>query len=762
MKIKRIASLMLALCILMGCFSGCGKETESTMGTELEMVATPSASTNAKGRYVEAAFPLPENQYALDMVMLTTGQLRVAVVDGSGNVVIHTTDTDRSGWAESWALSEEVSASGNIESVALSPDGAAFCSTIQDKGDGTYQPHFWSIDSAGECREIPIAYTELDPQTSYFVSKSDFTDDGRLIVDFYVSEIREVDPETGNLSKNINELESVVHGLGCAGSDVYILGWRTASVYQGEEAASLTGVLKEQIEGSLQATEGYNHKITFWENPDGYLFFTTHDGLYSYVPGGSITEELVSGARTSLGDPTFFPLTLTGVDDGSFYVLGDQDGESVLYHYVYDENAPTVADTQLHIYSLYEDEDLRQMIAQFQKANPEISVDLEIGLTGEDGVTEADAIRSLNAEILAGNGPDLLRLDGFSIDTYLEKGVLADLSGVLAEAGSLLEQVTHCYAADGKVCAVPTTFTLPAIYGAEHIVSQIHDLDSLVTAAQQARAENPDMDRIVNAMNPVMMADFYYDSCSAAWINSDGTLDGERLAEYYGAMKELYALDEAFRQENSERVERIAADLGTYYIPGDFTGLGGASYIFQDISYLTSGTLDGMANWSFVLAGEAEFLGDGYTTITFSGQVSNVFLPRRIMGILTTAEHRQAAEKFLTFMLSDEVQAKDLNTGFPVNKTTFDREIAEDQTSDVSFASSDEDGNVISYNAQWPDARRRQELKRWVDDLTTPALTNRTIRNMVMEQMSDCCNGIITPEQAAEAALQSLNLYLSE
>lgn len=132
------------------------------------------------------------------------------------------------------------------------------------------------------------------------------------------------------------------------------------------------------------------------------------------------------------------------------------------------------------------------------------------------------------------------------------------------------------------------------------------------------------------------------------------------------------------------------------------------------------------------------------------------------MGIMTTAAHPQAAEKFLTFMLSDEVQTKDLTIGFPVNKTSFDRKIAEERTMDVSFVASDENGNVIGYNAQWSNASQRKELKTWVDDLTTPAMTDRTIRNMVMEQMSDCCNGIITPEQAAQVALQSLNLYLSE
>lgn len=755
---KRIVSLMLVLVMLLGCLTGCGKEAEPALEV------TQSVGSDAKGRYVETEVPLPESgTYAMDMVMLSDGRLRVALVEESGNVRLYTSSPDRSTWEEAPVLPEEISESGNIGMHgALSPNGEFFCNTIRELEDGTYEFHLWVVDAAGAARELPMNYENFDPSQGYLVPNCDFTAEGKLLVQFYFQDVREVDLETGALSGNLNELEAHLSHFGCAGEKAYMLGRNSASVHHDGATEALSGVLGEQLVASMQATEGYDSKITFWENPEGYLIFTTDKGLYSYVPGGSVTEELVSGARSSLGDPRFFPLALTGAGDGSFYVLGNQDGESALYHYVYDENAPTVADTRLRIYSLYEDEDLRQMISQFQKANPEISVDLEVGLTGEDGFTEADAIRTLNTEILAGNGPDLLRLDGFSLDTYLEKDLLADLSDLLSQSGPLLEQVTHCYGADGQVCAVPTTFALPAVYGTEHIVSQIHDLNSLVAAAQQARAENPDLDRIVDGMHPVMMADQYYDCCSAAWLNADGTLDREKLAAYYGAMKALYALDETFRQENAEWIEAIAADLDTRFAPGDYTGLGGATNVFFGISYLSFGTLDGMAQWSCALAGEEEFLGDGYKTVPVSGQASNVFLPRRIMGILTTAAHPQAAQKFLSFMLSDEVQAKDLTTGFPVNKTTFDREIAEDRTSDISFGMSDEDGNETSYDGKWPNADQRQELKGWVDNLTTPALTNRIIRSMVMEQMADCCNGIITPEQAAEAALHALNLYLSE
>lgn len=753
---KRIISMMLALLVLLGCLSGCGKEPE---------LSVVSQSGNAMGRYVEQSITLPDSDYAMDMVMLSTGHLRVALMKADGNVLICTAGTQSETW-DTFALPVKITESGSIGAVALSPEGSVFCSTLQKMEDGTYQPHFWFLDSSGNSREIPVTYADVNPQMGYFVPTCDFIADGRLLAQFYSKEVREVNLETGELGSNLNELETSLLTFCCAGEDTYMLGWSSGSVCRGGVTEALSGVLGEQVVASLQATEGSEPKITFWENSDGYLFFTTHDGLYSYAPGGSVTEELVSGGRSSLGDPTFFPKALTGAEDGSFYVLG-QGAEAALYHYVYDPEAPTQPSIQLRLYSLYEDENLRQMVSQYQKSHPEVAIDLEIGLTGEDGVTVADALRTLNTEILAGSGPDLICLDGFNIDTYLEKGILADLSGVLNQAGPLLEQVTNCYAQDGKVCAVPTTFAIPAMYGAEKYVSQIHDLDSLVAAAKQAKEENPDRERIVNAMYPITMADLYYDSCSAAWVNPDGTLDAEKLAAFYAAMKELYALDESFRQANAEWMAEFAEEFenGEYYFaPGDYTGLGGVFYIYGDICYLPTGTLDGMYAWSsHVLAGEKDYLSVGYRTIPLSGQASDVFLPRRIMGILTTATHPQAAETFLTFMLSDEVQAKDLTTGFPVNQVTFERELSEDRYVDSVFTTgSAVQGTSVSYSAQWPNASQRQQLKGWVDDLTTPALTDRTIRSKVMDQMVDCCNGKITPQQAADAALRSLNLYLSE
>ena len=757
MKIKKVLSALLAAVMVLSSFAGCGKEKKKE-ATEALM---PSISTAATGRYVETKISLPDCRYAMDMVMLDEGRLRVALEQDDGTVVICTSDTSRTTWTDIVPLPSEIMDSGNVESMALASNGIAFCSTMEILEDETHKPHLWVMNADGTCRELPVMYEDVNHEMGFFMGYCDFTDSGKLMAQFYLSDLREIDLTTGELGENLNELERVISRSNCGGEDVYMISMEHASYHADGETQELPDVLKAQISAALEADYGNTPKIVFWENQNGYLFFTTYSGLYSYIPGGSVTEELIAGNRSSIGDPSCIPVALTGTEDGSFYLLCNLGGEPTLCHFTYDAEAPAVAETQVNIYSLYPNDDMTQMITQFQIANPDITVNHEIGLSGEDGMTEADAVRTLNTEILAGNGPDLICLDGFNLESYLEKGILADVSHVLDVGDPLFRHITDCYGQNGKICAVPTTFTFPAMYGKAEYISQIHDLSSLVEAAKQAKAEIAPESRVVNGMYPDIMADDFYDSCSAAWMKPDGTLDKEKLTEFYAAMTELYALDEPFRQANEEWMAEVRTDYANgeaWLIPGQYTGLGGADSIIGELSYLSFGTLDGMYRYAHVLAGEKEYLGDGYITRPIGLQADNVFLPRGIIGILRDAAHPQAAEKFLTFMLSDNIQSKCLSYGFPVNKVTFEREMSEERVIDSWIGST----SGVAYQAQWPDAARREELRGWVENLSTPANTNRTIRYMVMEPLYDCCTGTITPEQAAEKALQSLNLYLSE
>ncbi|MBQ8640104.1 MAG: hypothetical protein IJ468_13135, partial [Lachnospiraceae bacterium] len=239
MKIKRMLSALLTVVLVMGCFAGCGKENNA----EAEEIALmPSISTAATGRYVEKELFLPESQYAMDMVMLSDGRLRVALQEENGNVLLCDTSLDRTLWEDPVSLPDDIINSGNVESVALSPDGTVFCNTIEKLEDETYQPHLWVIDPSGDHREIPVTYKDVDPSMGYFIAYADFTDDGRLMAQIYVQELREIDLTTGQFSENLNELAPIVSRMGCAGGDAYMMGMETVSYHHDGETMQLPDV----------------------------------------------------------------------------------------------------------------------------------------------------------------------------------------------------------------------------------------------------------------------------------------------------------------------------------------------------------------------------------------------------------------------------------------------------------------------------------------------------------------------------------------
>ena len=89
-------------------------------------------------------------------------------------------------------------------------------------------------------------------------------------------------------------------------------------------------------------------------------------------------------------------------------------------------------------------------------------VNFEVGTSG--GASAEDALRTLNTELVAGKGPDVLILDGMPLQSFIDKGVLAELSQVISADG-LIPQVVDPMRTDGKLYAVPTRFTVPGKAG---------------------------------------------------------------------------------------------------------------------------------------------------------------------------------------------------------------------------------------------------------------------------------------------------------
>ena len=461
--------------------------------------------------------------------------------------------------------------------------------------------------------------------------------------------------------------------------------------------------------------------------------------------------------------------------EGVFYI-GEIDYNSGLncgrlVSYKYSADTPTVPDTELTIYSLEENSGIRQAVVMFQKKYPDIYLTLETGMSGNDGVTRTDALKTLNTEIMAGKGPDILILDGISSETYAEQGMLEDLSGILKEAG-LLDNIESAYTKeDGSIYEMPVKFGIPMIEGNKEDVQAVTDLASLADVLTKHKdeygltSENIYKLPLLYSMYPQALLEKLADNNSAAWMKADGTLDEEKIKEFLEQSERIYqagkdAMDElkaAYPQAFDDSEQPVYERAGS--ISGETAVLlsRNCEFALGDIfSPLDFAFVNSMAEIDTSLA-----------YALWNGQMANCFIPVSRIGISSRASQKAAAEKFVEYLFSEEGQMLSREDGFPVVEAVYNGEDYWNQGEAGNVlvtggSSNSENGQELVYSIKVPSANKVNELKQLGKMLTTPVLDNTIITSAVCENGVRYLNGEISLDEAANAVMQQVNLYLAE
>ena len=137
----------------------------------------------------------------------------------------------------------------------------------------------------------------------------------------------------------------------------------------------------------------------------------------------------------------------------------------------------------LTVYGLTESSAVRQAIAKFQQDNPDVGIEYKTGSAGEGTGTKADSIRALNTELLGGSGADVIMLDGLPAESYIEKGILADLGGILDavdKEDGISANITDPYEKNGKIYQIPTRYGVPVLMGSSEKARILKSSNTLI------------------------------------------------------------------------------------------------------------------------------------------------------------------------------------------------------------------------------------------------------------------------------------------
>lgn len=482
---------------------------------------------------------------------------------------------------------------------------------------------------------------------------------------------------------------------------------------------------------------------------EGRFFLRTENDITELTPD-SDPHPVLDAAMYLCGSPSWQTVRLQyQPDSDTFYMVqkNRDDGTERLYRYTYDAGLQSVPSNELTVFSLYDNETLRQTITIFRAQHPDWTVKKDIGMSPDSAVTKDDAIRILNTELLAKKGADVYLLDGLVPETYIEKGVFADLSQIAA-SDDFFQNIASAYSNKNGVCAIPARFKIPALLGEKGFVDSLTDLPRVVQAAQQAPAR-PDYkitrrDRLSEDQRPLGLVNLQWDlvklfisTYQPVILNADGMVNETALSELLSSTKAISDCDWSPNAGYLEGDDAIDWEIVSF-LPSDVYGgrslLGIANISdFKDFS-----------NWalSAPLENGSKFVSPEFYLTSLCGPTQKVFLPTTIMAVNDYSQQKEIAMEFIKTALSQDVQQPSYSEGFPVNRDAFRATLSD------SIGS-----RKICYDV---------DMEAFASSLTTPVTIDETILEVVIGEVKPYYNGEQTLETAVSNICGKLRTYLAE
>ena len=483
------------------------------------------------------------------------------------------------------------------------------------------------------------------------------------------------------------------------------------------------------------------------------LTICTGSGLYEFK--NNQLRKIADAEGTTLSNPSQLVIGCVFDNQDDFYLLSltqaAADMPFALNKYERSE-VSAESNTELRVYSLKDNAEVRQAVAFFKEEHPDVEVALEIGLNS-NSVTQEDALQILNTEIMAGTGPDILFLDGLPVETFVEQGVLYDLTDIYEEAiasDSYYENVISSFVYDGKCKALPMRFSLPLVVTDRYSADNLDGLTAFVDTAKTKVDSTPETALFCN----MSIIDDLFVACYPEIINQ-GAANENSLAQFFESVGDLSILLESNDRERS--------------VNPAFTGSSSqeahSSDTFNDSNF---GRLAFIKDPNQILIIQPDYeevfgLLEAMKTIDNTDTVIELFalterksfLPRTCVAINGRNNEIQLAEAFVRTMLSENFQNINQREGLSIQKTVFSN-----RTTRGAFAINLEDGG--RYLAEPFSGETIASYESLFASLDTPIFVDQVIQDAIYQELQRYLDGEVDLKSAVNSCSKKLNLYLAE
>ncbi|MDE7259242.1 MAG: ABC transporter substrate-binding protein, partial [Lachnospiraceae bacterium] len=409
---------------------------------------------------------------------------------------------------------------------------------------------------------------------------------------------------------------------------------------------------------------------------DSTVYVVGKRGIHRHVVGGNMMEQIVDGNLSQLINPNYCITDMVQLESGVFMALFSN---SKVLRFTYDPNIPSVPENILTLYSLKEEDSIRQAISHYQTEHSDVFVSYQVGMGGDSSVTREDAIKKLNTEIMAGEGPDLLVMDGLPLDSYIEKGLLVDMTDYLAEYGAkepLFDNIIDALARDGKAYVVPATVSVPKIAAASDGMENVTDMSDIAKVVEKLREEYPTKN-ILGVSGERGILKRFVGVSEPKWVAADGSIDKDVIGGYLEQCKRIFdaqmdGLDEKVISYYEQRNEWTKEYSGLRMDETDWSvNMDIMSYVGSE-QHMIAGWVDAAYNYMQIMSLDRVKGLEEAKVVPMKGQCGNVFEPYTMLGISAASEQSDLAYGFLDVFLS--VEAQSAYGGLPLSQAAFDKQ----------------------------------------------------------------------------------------
>lgn len=429
---------------------------------------------------------------------------------------------------------------------------------------------------------------------------------------------------------------------------------------------------------------GQTHKMTinsygsnsFYAGKGEYsLFYNDNSNLCGYNVETGKSTQIMNWVSSNIGGSNIN--NIVALEDGKFLcsyydtTMGDSAKNSL---YLLEKVDPSeVADKTIITYAgLYVDDQVKNQAVRFNKEQDQYQIVVK------DYSNSEDSLKDMNADLLAGDIPDIIDLANLNVDKYIAKGMLTDLYTFMENDPDIRkedfqENILKLMETDGKLYRISPSFGINALVGRASDVGNLtkFTIDDLIALEQKYGKD-------VKAFNMTSNTGALMNICNGNyrsfidWTTGKCNFDSDefiKLLEYANT----YPKDEDIDWDNYVSLPTMVREK---------------KCIFGDVYSLS---MEEVELYDKLFEEEIAFV--GYPSETTVGPAVSL---NSNIGIYAKTANPEGAWTFLKTFLSEEYicgKGQYFYGGFPLRKDAFEAEVKKYST---KTKYTDKYGNEIS------------------------------------------------------------------